>query len=94
MLLALYGDIRPRKGRASYSAETRDAVNAALADAYQALVVQFSHPRLVTELPAARNVVSAWGGDRAMQEAAARWLAREGGGRREEGGGQQQQQRH
>ncbi|HJU89189.1 MAG TPA: glycoside hydrolase family 3 N-terminal domain-containing protein [Gemmatimonadaceae bacterium] len=80
MLLALYGDIRPRKGRPGYSAETCDAVTRILNEAYQAFVVQFSHPRLVPEIPAARNVVSAWAGDRAMQEAAARWVGREGRG--------------
>jgi hypothetical protein len=36
--------------------------------------VQFSHPRLASELKKPKHVVSAWGGDAVMQQAAARWL--------------------
>lgn len=80
-LVALYGDIRSWKGRAGYSAETRAAVDrhcaAARALGREPLVVQFSHPRLASELEGAPNIVSAWGGERAMQVAAARWLLRQ-----------------
>ena len=39
-------------------------------------VIQFAHPRLATQLRFARCVVSAWGGEAAMQSAAARWIMR------------------
>ena len=79
LLVALFGDIRSWKGRPGYSAASRAAVREACeraaAQARDALVVQFSHPRLAGELDGAEHVVCAWGGERAMQEAAARWLA-------------------
>ena len=79
-IVALFGDIRSWKGRPGYSERARQAVEAAIASARSAkrevLLVQFSHPRLAAELATAEHVVSAWGGDRCMQEAAARWLAR------------------
>lgn len=75
-VVALFGDARPRKGRTGYSQATRDAVAAALTAAPQAVVLQFSHPRLAAEIPSARTIINCWGGDRAMQEAAARWLVR------------------
>jgi hypothetical protein len=56
-----------RRGRASGCAEL-------LAEAPGATVVLFSHPRLAGELPAARNLLGAWGGEALMQEAAAAWL--------------------
>ncbi|HEX7239874.1 MAG TPA: hypothetical protein VF263_06385, partial [Longimicrobiaceae bacterium] len=34
-----------------------------------ATVVLFSHPRLAGELPTARNLLAAWGGEALMQEA-------------------------
>jgi hypothetical protein len=50
-----------------------------VADARQArrsiAVVVFGPPRLAAELPEAGNVICAWSGDRAMQEAAARRMA-------------------
>jgi beta-glucosidase len=80
VVVALFGDIRGWKRRAGYSAESRRAVATAVARATalgrEAIVVQFSHSRLAAELAEARTVVCAWGGERAMQEAAARWLAR------------------
>ncbi|HVE80111.1 MAG TPA: glycoside hydrolase family 3 N-terminal domain-containing protein [Gemmatimonadaceae bacterium] len=79
-LVAVFGDIRAWKGRPGYSEATRAAVRGACeatgAVGRQAVVVQFSHPRLAAELPFAETVVCAWGGERAMQEAAARWLAK------------------
>ncbi|MEJ7809697.1 MAG: glycoside hydrolase family 3 N-terminal domain-containing protein [Gemmatimonadaceae bacterium] len=78
VVVALFGDIRSWKGRPGYSADTRAAVERACAAARQAVVVQFSHPRLAAEIAGARTVVSAWGGESAMQQAAARWLARGG----------------
>ena len=34
----------------------------------------FSHPRLAAELPTARHLLAAWGGEAIMQEAVAAWL--------------------
>jgi beta-glucosidase len=75
-VIALFGDIRAWKGRPGYSADARGAVEFACSEVPYVTVMQFSHPRLASEIPAARNVVSAWGGDAAMQQAAARWLLR------------------
>lgn len=79
-IVALFGDIRSWKGRPGYSERAREAVATAVAAAKAAgrevLLVQFSHPRLAAQIPEAEHVVSAWGGDRCMQEAAGRWLAR------------------
>lgn len=78
LVIALFGDIRSWKGRPGYSAASRRRV-ATLCDAAErlardAIVVQFSHPRLAVEIPEAPNVVCAWGGERVMQEAAAEVL--------------------
>jgi hypothetical protein len=45
-----------------------------------ATVLLFSHPRLAHELPTARNLLAAWGGEGVMQEAVAAWLLGESGG--------------
>jgi beta-glucosidase-like glycosyl hydrolase len=82
LVVALFGDIRSWKGRPGYSAAARDAVAEAVATARRqardVTVVQFSHPRLAHQLDAA-DIVSAWGGDSVMQQAAARWLLRNKG---------------
>jgi beta-glucosidase len=79
VIIALFGETRAKKGRTGYAATTLAAVQTAL-DAAQsaqrdAIVVQFAHPRLVTLIPGTAPVLSAWGGDGAMQGAVARWLA-------------------
>jgi beta-glucosidase len=76
LVIALFGEIRSWKGRAGYSEAAREAVARVCATAPDALVLQFGHPRLASELPAECTIVSAWGGEAAMQAAAARWLAR------------------
>ena len=73
-LIALFGETQSWKGRAGYSHAARAAVDRACAVAPDALVLQFGHPRLIRELPAARSIATAWGGERAMQVAAAGWL--------------------
>ena len=82
VVVALFGDIRSWKGRPGYSAAAREAVATACAEARRqardAVVVQFSHPRLADAIEGADAVVCAWGGERVMQAAAARWLARQG----------------
>jgi beta-glucosidase len=79
-VVLVYGDLRSWKGRAGYSEETRAAVERASAAAPEATVIHFSHPRLASELPGPKNLVCAWGGEAAMQQAAARWLLRGGRG--------------
>jgi beta-glucosidase len=73
-VVALFGDIRSWKGRPGYSAAARAAIERACAAAPDAVIVQFGHPRLAAEIPGAMTCVSAWGGERVMQHAAARWL--------------------
>ena len=81
LVIALFGDVRAWKKRAGYSEASRATVAAAVREAGGArdvVVVQFNHPRLAAEIPDAHTVICAWGGERAMQEAAARRLARGG----------------
>lgn len=77
-LVALFGEVRPGKGRAGYAPATLDqvraAVDAARAAGRRALVVQFGPPRSLATLGADVPVLCAWSGDRAMQQAAGRWL--------------------
>ena len=80
LIVALFGDIRSWKGRPGYSAAARATVaaacDAARRQARDAIVVQFSHPRLAAEVQGASSIVCAWGGEPVMQGAAARWLAK------------------
>ena len=80
LVIALFGDVRAWKGRPGYSSAALARVAAlceqATMQARDALVVQFSHPRHASAIPPCAAVVCAWGGDAAMQEAAARWLLR------------------
>jgi beta-glucosidase-like glycosyl hydrolase len=75
-VVALFGDIRSWKGRPGYSPASRDAVGRACATTEDALIVQFSHPRLAAEIAGRSAIVSGWGGERVMQRAAARWILR------------------
>lgn len=79
VVIAVYGEARAGRGRAGYGDPTRRRVAQAVAEARQAqrqpVVLVFGHPRLAAGFPEAPNVVCCWGGDRAMQEAAARRLA-------------------
>lgn len=77
-IIALFGEVRAWKGRSGYGDAARDAVTRACAAAPGALVMQFGHPRLIRELAGAAAIATAWGGEAAMQQAAARWLARGG----------------
>jgi beta-glucosidase-like glycosyl hydrolase len=76
VVVVLFGDIRGWKGRPGYSAEARKAVDKIVDKVPEAVVVQFSHPRLAAELKKPKHIVSAWGGESVMQHAAARWLLR------------------
>lgn len=79
VVIALRGEPAPGRGRAGYSEETRARVAQVVADARAArrsvVAVLFGPPALASEIASVPNVVCAWGGDRAMQEAAARRLA-------------------
>jgi hypothetical protein len=81
-LIAVFGDVLGGKGRPGYAACTVKAANSAIESAEQqgrrVVVVQFGHPRLAAEL-GGDTLITAWSGERAMQEAAARWLARKRG---------------
>jgi beta-glucosidase len=70
-LVAVYSDIRAWKGRPGISAAARERVREATAAHPDATVVLFSHPRLAGELPTARHLLAAWGGEALMQEAVA-----------------------
>ncbi|MDF1505700.1 hypothetical protein, partial [Roseisolibacter sp. H3M3-2] len=66
-------------GRVGHSPAALDAVRAAVEDARRggraAVVALFDHTRRAAELPTDAPVVCGWSGDRAMQQAVARWLA-------------------
>ena len=74
VVVALFGDVRSWKGRPGYSPEARKAVDKVSDKVPETVVVQFSHPRLASDLKKPKHIVSAWGGDTVMQQAAARWL--------------------
>jgi beta-glucosidase-like glycosyl hydrolase len=78
--VVLYSDIRAWKGRPGISAAARARVAELCAAHPDITVVLFSHPRLAAELPTARNLLCAWGGEALMQEAAVAWLTGEIGG--------------
>ncbi len=75
-VVALFGETRAWKGRVGYSDAAIATVRAACEALPNATVIQFGHPRLASQLPFPRCVVSAWGGEAAMQSAAARWIMR------------------
>lgn len=76
-VIALFGEGRGGDG-AGYSDSTRAAVERAVARAPGALLMQFGHPRLIRHLPPGPPIATAWGGESAMQQAAARWLTSDG----------------
>jgi beta-glucosidase-like glycosyl hydrolase len=76
-VIALFGEGRGGDG-AGYSDATRAAVESAIERAPGALLMQFGHPRLIRDLPPGPPIATAWGGECAMQQAAARWLTSDG----------------
>ncbi len=78
LVIAVLGAPAAGRGRAGYRDATRRKVAEAVAVARQAgqqvAAVIFGPPALAAELPEVSQVVCAWSGDRAMQEAAARRL--------------------
>ena len=79
VLVALYGEPGPGKGRAGYQVATRRRVAQLVADARQArrsvVVAMFAPPRFAAEIPEAANVICGWSAAKGMQEATARRLA-------------------
>ena len=76
-LVVLYSDIRAWKGRPGLSRAARDRVREVTDVHPDATVILFSHPRLGDQVPTARNLLAAWGGEGLMQEAAVAWLTGE-----------------
>ncbi|CAN5726224.1 hydrolase [soil metagenome] len=70
-LVALYSDIRAWKGRPGLSPAAQDRVREITDTHPDVTVILFSHPRLEHEIPGARNLLAAWGGEALMQEAVA-----------------------
>lgn len=81
-LVAVFGDVLGGKGRPGYADCTVEAVNRAVEEATgegrRAVIVQFGHPRLAGGFRG-DTLVTTWSGERAMQEASARWLAKKRG---------------
>lgn len=77
--IAIRGAPASARGRAGYSERTRqrvaDVVAAARAARRSIVAVLFGPPALADALPMVPNVICAWGGDQAMQQAAARRIA-------------------
>jgi beta-glucosidase-like glycosyl hydrolase len=79
-LVVVYSDIRAWKGRPGLSAGAVARVAEALAAEPDATVLLFAHPRLAPQLPAARHLLAAWGGEPLMQQASVAWLTGARGG--------------
>lgn len=79
-LVAVYSDIRAWKGRPGISEQAQAQVRSVTQEFPDATVVLFSHLRLAGELPGAKNVLAAWGGEALMQEAVVSWLTGSCGG--------------
>jgi beta-glucosidase-like glycosyl hydrolase len=79
VVIAVRGEPSSGRGRAGYTDATRRRVAQVVAQARTArrsvVAVLFGPPVLAEEIPEVPNVICAWGGDRAMQEAAARRMA-------------------
>lgn len=81
VVIVLIGDRRIGFGFDTYSdgalARVRDACASAERAARDAVVVHFTPPDFARSLNGVPAIVCAWSGTRAMEEAAARWLARQ-----------------
>ena len=79
VVLAVRGEPASGRGRAGYAMATRRRIAQVVAEARAArrsvVGVLFGPPSLAEEVPEVPNVICAWSGDRAMQEAAARRMA-------------------
>lgn len=79
-VIALFSDIRAWKGTPGISPDARARMRAHLAATPDATVLLFGPPRLADDIPEARHVLAAWGGEALMQEAAVAWLTGARGG--------------
>ncbi|MFI5233524.1 MAG: glycoside hydrolase family 3 protein [Gemmatimonadales bacterium] len=80
VLIAAFADVVAGKAEPGFSHASRNRIERAVATAIEqkreSLVVLFSHPRHAAQLSGAPNVLCAWGGEKPMQAAAARVIAR------------------
>jgi len=79
-LVVVYSDIRAWKGRPGVSTVAQERVRELTERYPDVTVLLFSLPRLAHELPTARNLLAAWGGEGIMQQAAVAWLTGTTGG--------------
>lgn len=79
-LVVVYSDVRAWKGRPGISQAAQEQVRRATEANPDVTVILFSLPRLAAELPTARNLLAAWGGEGIMQQAAVAWLTGTSGG--------------
>ncbi len=79
-LVVVYSDIRAWKGRPGISQAAQERVRELMEAHPDASVILFSLPRLAGEIPTARNLLAAWGGEGMMQQAAVAWLTGRKGG--------------
>ena len=80
VLIAAFADTVAGKAEPGFSRASRNRIERAAAIALEqkrdVLLVLFSHPRHAAQLPGVANVLCAWGGEKPMQAAAARVIAR------------------
>ncbi|MFI5244543.1 MAG: glycoside hydrolase family 3 protein [Gemmatimonadales bacterium] len=86
VLIAVFADVVAGKTEPGLSRAACDRIERATAVARdqnrESLVVLFSHPRHAAQLPGVPSVLCAWGGEKPMQAAAARVIARQSSGGR------------
>jgi hypothetical protein len=75
-MVAVYADIRAWKGRPGLSPDALQQLENIVTP--DTTIVLFGHPRLATGLRG-NHVLSAWGGEQIMQQAAALWLHKASG---------------
>ena len=80
VLIAGFADTVAGKAEPGFSRASLNRIERAVATAHEqkreSLVVLFSHPRHAAQVSSAPNVLCAWGGEKPMQGAAARVIAR------------------
>lgn len=80
VIIAAFADVVGGKTAPGFSRANRERIERAVATAREqrreSLVVLFSHPRRAAQVPGVPNVLCAWGGEKPMQAAAARVIAR------------------
>jgi beta-glucosidase len=83
VFVALFGELRGDRHEVAYRAPTLERVSTACEAATRlrrdATILHFAPPTLTSQIRGSAPLVCAWSGDRCMQEAVARWLARPGG---------------